>query len=260
MQTDQLLDRGPGPALGACLKPAAQQDQRDDGGGRLKVDLAGDGGQKGREKQCNGGIDKGGTRAQRHKAVHIGRTAQKRRDTDGIEPPAGPKDQDRGQGKLDHPAALMANRFANQSMHTGDHVRAHRQHDDGQRQHGSDGKGPPNFFGFLALYAGVILRGRLCRCRRRISRIGRGFGKRVNCQRPARVGHHCGIVGKVHADFGHARNSTQRLVDPRGTAAACHPRYGKCVYLIQRHVDCPCSVRFSYMQGTAGFNRCPTGY
>ena len=71
LQADQALDRQRGLAPGLALEGRAQRDQGDDDHRRIEIGMPGLGGHQLGPQQDDGGIQPGGSRAQRHQGVHI---------------------------------------------------------------------------------------------------------------------------------------------------------------------------------------------
>ncbi len=133
-QADQLPDRSAGAALGARLHVPACKDQRRDHRGGFEIDMARIDREQLRRQQDKRGIGPRGASAQCDERVHFGRPAQQRLAAKREEPTPGEGEHQRGQHELDRPAQGLSQRGHDEMMEAGDHVPAHLQHEDRQRQ------------------------------------------------------------------------------------------------------------------------------
>jgi len=134
LQPDQALDGFGGATLGAGLEKAPQQDQRDDDGRCLVVDVHRTGWQQAGSEGGDQRIAECGSGADGDQRVHVRRQAYQGGETLLIETPAGNDQYQQRQRELQIPALLKADGRHDPLVHAGNHVRAHFKHEHRQRQ------------------------------------------------------------------------------------------------------------------------------
>ena len=213
----------------ARLQHAAQQNQRDDDGGCLEIDVAGRLGQPLRREGGHHGIAPGGAGAQRHQRVHLGRAPPQGHEALAEEVPARPGQHQRGQRELQQPAVLPADIGQHPVVHGGNQVRAHLQHEDGQGQGQRDAEGLLQAAGLgvagLGLAFGVIVLGG--DGAGLVADLADGVHQRLGVGGGRVEGDPRALGGQIHLGLGHARHAGQGLLDALDAGRAGHALDGE---------------------------------
>ncbi len=134
LQPDQPRNGGAGATLGPGFKQPAQKYQCHDHPGGFEIDGARRVRQQRGKESRHGRITPGREGPKRHKAVHVRRASQQRRDANRKEPAAGPDQHERRQDELYRPGRLLPNGAGNPVMKFGDNMTTHFKHEDRKRQ------------------------------------------------------------------------------------------------------------------------------
>ena len=159
LQADELANGRACAPLGARLEQATKEDQDHDHRRRLEIDVGGACGQQvwrecGQDREAIGrkcpDCDKG---------IHVRGTPEEGRQALGIEHAAWADQNDAGQSKLDKLAGLLSDGGVNPVVKGRDHVPAHFQHKDRQRQQRCKERlvgERLNLFGFAVCFLGRV--------------------------------------------------------------------------------------------------------
>ena len=218
-QFDQAADCLARLAARTGLQVAAGQDQRSDDGGCLEPDMARGFGDQPRRQRHDRREQERRPRAKGHKAVHLGRAAQQRRDARGEESPPRTRQNRRRQRHLDQPQRLVADQPVQPVVEGRDRMAAHFQHKDRQGQQrgpqriGAQGTRLGGVDGGLGLGAACGAGG-IAQPRDQVGQMPRtGRGCVADRRRAG---------GKVHLRLGDVGAGLQGALDARGAGAAGH--------------------------------------
>ena len=222
-QAHELGNRGPGAPLGAGLKIAAQQDQRDDHGGGFEIDHAAAFGQQPRRKERGDRVEPRRPRSECHERVHIRRALRQRRQAIAIEMPPRPCQHEGGEEELDEPACLRPDGRRDPMVKSGHQMAAHLKHKNGQGERGGQ-QGHPFEVDGLRFLTRRGLGGA------RLGRVDAGGIARL-CRRIAQGGQKIGVfqcfdsrlfAGEVDRGREHPRHRKQRAFHTAQAGGAGH--------------------------------------
>ncbi len=138
LKARKLSDRIARFAAGAGLKQPADEDERDDDGGRFVIDVAGIFRQDTRREGRDQGIEIGCADTERHERIHLRRPMEKGRKAALQEAPSRSKNNRRRQQEIDVVKVLGIDHAHQPVVHRRIDMPTHLQHEERRGQHGRD--------------------------------------------------------------------------------------------------------------------------
>ena len=221
----QPLDRLRRAPLRPRLHPASDQDQRHDNGGGLIVYVHRGVRQKAWRKGRDYGEKISCARADRDQAVHVRSAARESRQASSEESPARPGEHRRGEGQLDQPAGLHADRRHDKMVHSRDQMAAHLQHENRQCEQTRRQNAAPEAARFVFSLGDAVNRGVFVPKRARDLTLERDRGDQLFWLSDSRD--HRLFGRQIDIGRGDAGDGAKGAFNPRRAARACHALNGE---------------------------------
>ncbi|VUD73788.1 hypothetical protein MET9862_04408 [Methylobacterium symbioticum] len=219
-EVHQPGDGRAGAALGAGLHEPPEQDQGDDEGARLEIEMGAARGQDARRDGRDQRVEVGGAGAEGDEGVHVRVPAQKARDAAREEaPPRSGQDQGRQHG-LNHRVAGLADPPGQRVVEAWDEVAAHVEDDDGQ---GEDRRGDDVPAQDPRLRRPPVGRRGVLGGGDGVARLPHGLFQARPLHDAVEMAHMRAARGEVHADPAHPGHGGEPPLHPPDAGGAAHP-------------------------------------